>query len=106
MTVSAIISLCVSAASLLVGGGVIFKLIDIGKESGKTAQRIDTLEARAAEDRQKDAGKFDTLYSDRNETRERMIKVEKDVERITRSVDDLTALVNKIDLKIDGIVAK
>ena len=106
MNVFSIVSICVSAGSFLIGGGLIFKLIEIGKQNGKMEQRVFTLEQRTAEDRQKDDGKFDRLYEGKNETHERVVRVEKDVERIAKSVEALTALVNKIDTKIDGLAQR
>ena len=106
MNVFSIVSICVSAGSFIIGSGLIFKLIEIGKQNGRMEQRVVTLEQRTAEDRQKDAGKFDRLYEGKNETHERVVRVEKDVERIAKSVEALTALVNKIDTKIDGLVQR
>lgn len=106
MNVFSIISVCVSIGSFLIGGGLIFKLVEMGRQNGKMEQRVLTLEARTAEDRQKDAGKFDRLYEGKNETHERVVRVEKDVERIAQSVEALTALVNKIDTKIDGLAQR
>lgn len=103
MNVFPIISTCLSVGSFLVGGGVVFKLIEIGRQNGKMEQRVLTLETRTAEDRQKDAGKFDRLYEGKNETHERVVRVEKDVERIAKNVELLTALMNKIDAKIDRL---
>lgn len=76
MSVISIISVCVSVVSCLVGGGVVFKLIDVGKQNGKVEQRLLTLEERTTEDRRHDAEKFDRLYEGRNEANERMIRLE------------------------------
>ena len=106
MNIISVVSVCVSIGSFLIGGGLIFKLIELGKQNGKMEQRVLTLETRTGEDRQKDAAKFDRLYEGKNETHERVVKVEKDVESIAKSVEALTALVNKIDLKIDGLAQR
>lgn len=103
MNIFPIVSACLSVGSFLVGGGVIYKLIEMGRQNGKMEQRVLTLETRTAEDRQKDAGKFDRLYEGKNETHERVVRVEKDVERIAKNVELLTALMNKIDAKIDKL---
>ena len=89
MNVISVISVCVSVVSCLIGGGVIFKLIDIGKQNGKMEQRVINLENRTEEDRQHDAGKFDRLYKARNEANERLIRVE-----------------TKLDLVLEKLTAK
>lgn len=89
MNVISVISVCVSVVSCLIGGGVIFKLIDIGKQNGKMEQRVINLENRTEEDRQHDAGKFDRLYEARNEANERLIRVE-----------------TKLDLVLEKLTAK
>lgn len=76
MSIISIISVCVSVIGCLVGGGVIWKMIDIGRQNGKMEQRIITLEARTEEDRKHDAGKFDRLYEGKNEANERLIRIE------------------------------
>ena len=76
MSIIPIISVCVSVIGCLVGGGVIWKMIDIGKQNGKMEQRIITLEARTEEDRKHDASKFDRLYEGKNEANERLIRIE------------------------------
>ena len=88
MSIISIISVCVSVIGCLVGGGVIWKMIDIGKQNGKMEQRIITLEARAEEDRKHDAGKFDRLYEGKNEANERLIRIETMLDLILKKVSD------------------
>ena len=82
MSIISIISVCVSVIGCLVGGGVIWKMIDIGK------QRIITLEARTEEDRKHDASKFDRLYEGKNEANERLIRIETMLDLILKKVSD------------------
>lgn len=88
MSIISIISVCVSVIGCLVGGGAIWKLIDIGRQSGKMEQRIITLEARTEEDRKHDASKFDRLYEGKNEANERLIRIETMLDLILKKVSD------------------
>lgn len=88
MGIISIISVCVSVIGCLVGGGAIWKLIDIGRQNGKMEQRIITLEARTEEDRKHDASKFDRLYEGKNEANERLIRIETMLDLILKKVSD------------------
>lgn len=88
MSVISIISVCVSCLSCLVGGGVVWKLIDIGRQNGKMEQRVVTLETRTVEDRTKDSAKFDRLYEGKNETNERLIRLETKIDVIMEKLEE------------------
>ena len=76
MSLIPVVSSSISVLSCLVGGGVIWKLIDVGRQSGRVEQRVFNLEERSKEDRAHDAEKFDRLYEGRNEANERLIRIE------------------------------
>ncbi len=104
MNVSTVISICISVMSFLIGGGAVWKLIDLGRFMGRIEQRLDTLTSRAAEDRKHDAEKFDTLYNTRNDQDRRLVKVETQLELISDAMRELRGVVDKIDHKLDGII--
>ena len=88
MSLIPVVTSSISVLSCLVGGGAIWKLIDIGRQNGKMEQRIITLEARTEEDRKHDAGKFDRLYEGKNEANERLIRIETMLDLILKKVSD------------------
>lgn len=88
MNIISIISVCVSVLGCFVGGGVVWKLIDIGRQNGKMEQRIFTLETRTEEDRKHDAGKFDRLYEGKNEANERLIRIETMLDLLLKEIKE------------------
>lgn len=71
-----VVSVVISSLGFFVGGGAIWKLIEVGRQQGRMEQQMVTLEARTSEDRKHDAEKFDRLYEGRNGANERLIRIE------------------------------
>lgn len=90
-----VISQISSFLSLLIGGGAIWKLVDMGRQNGRMEQRILTLETRTTEDRQKDSAKFDKLYNSRNESTERIIRIETKLDIVLEKIESANIISGK-----------
>jgi len=94
-------------------GGILWKVMTMSKESGKLAQKVETVEDRTKEDRAKTDEQLNEINkrlgeNERNitELNNRTATAERSITDLTTKVDLLTSLCYRIDAKLDRVLEK